>query len=484
MKSLLSKFSLHKAVGICLGDSKISICKVAFTSFGQHEVASVSESYDSDDLADILQKLLVPLLGKSRRIPVVVGLAPSRVFFGSQVVPGNSAPTPEGLLHKSLRSPTINIEDLVADMLFGTLKKTPVASIAAAKKNYLAGVVEALQDLGIRPLRAEPAPCALVSMAIKQKNYPRHKNTLCVFLGDTHGLAAYVVYDRPMAWKVFPLEPGEEEGAILCQVRTMQTRGINYGADSSLEYVVIHGRPDLHAKLRENELPSKIGIRVVWQNGPNYDDAKLAYLLAARYNRPEHKTYDLARSLKARASVWEIFPWWDFIYASLLVVWLGTVLFAHSVKLDQSLDAVRAQRSGHACLSSNPQDLNQDVAAVEEKIKTVYNFLDSRILWSEYVNNIAGQLPYNTTLETFTGEWSLPLGKRRRPKNSLVIRATVPQTEDGVTPKEIDDYLEKLRNNSLLAKRFGAVELADIKGSISRGGKKAPITFTIVCLPK
>ena len=487
MKSLLAKYALHKAVGVCLNEHEVTVSKVAFTPLGPVEVASTSEPFTPDTLADVLKKLLEPLLGRKHRVPVAVGLPSSRLFFGTRPIAGSEL-TAEAMLHKSLCSPTISIDDLTADMLVGTVRKLPVASIAACRKKYMVGVVAALNRLGVRLVRAEPSPCALVRTAVAQRKFPRRgKTTLCVFLGTAQGLAAVVVDGRPLAWKTFALPAGAESAAILSAARTLQTQGKNYGVESALDYAIIHGRADLHERLQQEQLPSKLSIRVVWQDGPALDGAAMAYGLATGCLNQNAKAFDLSRQMKARASIWEIFPWWDLTYASLLVAWLGVTLFAHSSKLEEDYMVVRTQSSSHKCLvSGESKNLKKKTENLVKKVEAVYKYLNTRILWTEYTRDISIRLPAEAMLSTFTGEWILESGRktRRAAKKSLLFRAIVPQMADGSAPREIDEFLEELRHDPLLQRDFGSVRLTDIKRSLSRDRKSTVAAFTVVCLPK
>lgn len=486
MSSLLTKIALQKAIGVCLDEHEITVSKVAFTPTGPVEIASASELYTSENLPETLEKLLVPLLGKKHHAPVAVGLSSSRLFYGTRIVIGSSEPTAEAMLHKALCSPTISVEDLTADMMTGTIQKTPVASLVACRKKYMAGIVSALDELGIRPVRAEPSPCALVRTAVSQKKYPRRaKISLCVFLGEEQGLAAIVSSGRPLAWKKFPLVAGSEGMAVVSAARTLQTQGKNYGVDS-LEYAVIHGRPDLHEGLNESQLPTQLGVRVVWQEGPAYSGAAMAFGIAAGCLEGDAKAFDLSRQMKARPSILDIFPWWDFSYAALLVAWLGLTLFAHKVKLQEDYLAVRMQSSSHESLvSGDSKDLAKKTEYLEKKVEAVYKYLDSRMLWTDYTRDIADRLPKEAVLSTFTGEWIMVSGRKksRREKKSLLFRAGVPQQDDGSTPLAIDEYLKELRNDPLLKEKFGMIELTDIKRSLSRDRKTSVAAFTILCLP-
>ncbi len=70
------------------------------------------------------------------------------------------------------------------------------------------------------------------------------------------------------------------------------------------------------------------------------------------------------------------------------------------------------------------------------------------------------------------------------PKRSLILRATAPIMPDGSTPREIDAFLESLRNHPLLKRDFPIVELADIKRYQIFSAAQPMANFSVVCLPK
>ncbi len=73
--------------------------------------------------------------------------------------------------------------------------------------------------------------------------------------------------------------------------------------------------------------------------------------------------------------------------------------------------------------------------------------------------------------------------KSRAPKRSLTIIAAVPQKADGVTPREVDEYLDQLRKDPLLNRDFGSVELTKIERALARDRRSTVAAFTVVCLP-
>ena len=277
MRSLLAKVAVRKGVGLYLGEHDVAVSKIAATPLGPVELASASAPYTPEDLASVLERLLAPLLGRKRRVPVAVGLPSSRIFFGTRLIRAGSESSPEAVLQKALCSSNISVDDLTVDLLHGSVNKAPVTNVAACRKKYMAGVVATLTQMGVRPYRTEPSPCALVRLAAHQHHFPRRSKTvLCVFLNATQGLAVLVADGMPLGWRKFILPASGEGSAILCAARTLRTQHTFYGIDSSLDFAIIYGRPDLNARLQEEEFPTDMGTRVIWHEGPSFDRGDLS----------------------------------------------------------------------------------------------------------------------------------------------------------------------------------------------------------------
>ncbi len=152
MRSALSRIAIRKAVGLYFGDQEIAISKVASTPLGPVEIFTAREHYTPDDLPAAIERLLVPQLGRKRRVPVAVGLPTSRVFFGTRLVQAGAAPSAESVLQKALCSSNIGVDDLSVDLLRGEVNKSPVCSVAACRRKYMAGVVAVLSHCGVSPV--------------------------------------------------------------------------------------------------------------------------------------------------------------------------------------------------------------------------------------------------------------------------------------------------------------------------------------------
>ena len=403
MKSLLTKIAIRKAVGLYLGEHEVAVSKVASTPLGPVEVASSSEPCTPEDLPEVIERLLVPLVGRKRRVPVAVGLASSRLFFGTRLTATSGAATPEAVLQKALCSSNISRRrsgrrsaagqgEQAAGYERGRLPEEvhrrrrrdsqPVGRAAASHR-----AVALCPGAAGRTAVSGSAPVEDVVAGVSGR-YPRAGGGGC--RRPAAGLADIRLARRHRKASPFSPRPGH-----------WRTQGRHYGIESSLDYAMVHGRADLHERLAERairhghgnarDLARRAGAG--WQSR-RHSDWRLGCLT------PNLKAFDLSRSLKSRPSIWEIFPWWDLGFTAILVAFMALVLGAHSMKLDETYGEVQAQNSQHKCLASaDLAGLQREKKELEGKIDAVRKFLDSRILWSAYLRDISIRLPPNVVLE-------------------------------------------------------------------------------------
>ncbi|MCE5268191.1 MAG: hypothetical protein LLG00_09935 [Planctomycetaceae bacterium] len=485
MKSLIAKLSLQKTIGLYLGEHEVAVSQVAATLLGPVPVVAARADFANDDWLEAAKELLKPFVGRRGRPSVAIGLPVSRVFFATRLIAGDRPAAPEPVLQKAISSPNINVSDLTVDLLWSeAANKANAATIAVCRKRYMNGLMESLGPLNIRLQRAEPAPNALVRLALLQRRFPRSaKMLLCVFLGDGQGLAVMVCDRMPWAWRAFPMTPGNEATAILSAARNLRTQQSYYGLEFSPQFAVIHGRPDLHERLQEEGLPSSIETRVLWQKEPGLDAAAIALGLAIGGLTPEAKAFDLSKSVKPRPSLWEIFPWGDLAFTSVLIAATALSLGAHATKLDESLAVAQARRSKYKYPRTiTAQALEKEGKDLDEKVAAVRKFLDTRIGWSSYTADLAERLPAGVVLDSFNARCGLPTGRAAGSK-AMTLAATAPMGPDGAAPREIDAFLNSLRHDPVVQRDFASAELTGIKPGASQS-KMPRASFGIVGIPK
>jgi hypothetical protein len=490
VKSLLAKLAFRKALGLYLGEHELTLTEVAATPLGPVEIASSSEPYSPEDLAVAIERLLAPLATRKRPLPVAVGLSSSRLFFSTRLASAGGTGTPEAVLQRALSASNLCVDDLMVDLLPGEVNKSAVASVAACRKRYITSIVSTLDRLGVRPFRTEPSPCALVRLAAKQHRPPRRSKTvLRVFLGAAQGLAVVVANGMPLAWRTFILPARAEGFAIVSAARTLKSQREHYGIESTLDYAMIHGRADLRERLQQEQFSTDMGTRVLWHEGPALDGPSTAMGLALGCLTQNVQAFDLSRSLKARASIREIFPWWDLVFATVLIAVMGLVLGAHAMKLDESYAVVQAQSTRYKHVAAADLGrLEKEKNELQQKVEAVRKFLESRISWTVYTHDISVRLPEKAELNVFQGLNQFEgIGKKMvtsGPRKSLMLQAAAPYVQSSTTPREIDMFLGALRNDAVLKRDFGSIKLTGIARGKSRNGNSPTAAFTIVCVPK
>ena len=485
MKTLLSKIAIRKAVGMYLGEHEVSICRVASTPLGPVVTASASEPYTMETLGEVIERLLTPYIGPKKRPVVAIGLPNSRVLFSTRLVGTAGVSTAESLLQKSLLSTNISIDDLTVEMIRGAVSKMPVAHLAACRTKFMANVVSLLGKINVRPFRTEPATCALLRLAETKYRSPRRSKTaMHIFLGTNQGLAALVSGGLPLTWKTFSMTTGMEGFAVLSIVRGLTTQQNHFGIEANLDYVIIHGRPELHQQLQQEQLPSEIGTRVLWNDGPALTGESFAQGLALGCLSGEIKAFDLSRHLKARAPIKEIFPWGELGIAALVGVMAG-ILGSHAMKLDRSYLAMKATNSQHVCLASvtEPKALEKDLKELTEKADAMRGFLTKQIRWTTYTSDIAKRLPPEAQLAMFYGKNTTVGKKTKGGAVAFELRGSAPLSQDGTVRPDVDQFLTSLPNDKLWQRDFSPIS-TNIKLPLAGKDMRNEVDFTIKAVAK
>ncbi len=492
MKALLGRLTPRRAVGIYLGEDEIALCQVAATVVGPVEICRTQRKYQGEDLASVLKEMLEPIVGARRRRRRLVGfsLPVLRVFFSTRPFKAtNVEVSSKVLLHEVLQSPNSSVEDMAIDRMDGSPGKRPVVSLASCRKKYLTGLLASMQGCDIRPYRVEPTPCALLRAAEQMHRAPRKaKTVLRIFLGARDGLALLTANGWPLVPRPFDIED-DVAATITSNARTLDALGKLCGTDAAIDTILVHGRKDLAAQVDLESLEAQLGARIQWHEEPGFDSGAIAYGVALGCVQMKPRDFDLARSLKQRESIWEIFPWAELAMQLVVIVCLALFLFNRRQELNTKYAAVRSETEGrHWMTSMSDPQLVKEKQDLEQRVEAIRKFLATRVVWTEYTHDIPEKLPENARLNSFHGICELEKKARKdvsiKPKKTFTMRIGVPIASDGAVPKEVDGFLDALRDHALLKRDFPLVELADIKWFQPFIGAQPTAFFTVVCLPK
>ncbi|NQU25627.1 MAG: hypothetical protein HQ567_30440 [Candidatus Nealsonbacteria bacterium] len=493
MKSLLANVGLPKAIGLYVDDDVVYLSQIVGTPFGPVEVARDSERGGPDELTATTQRLVRRLFGRRGvgRMPVAVGLPGGRTYFSTRPIQNASSdPSPHVLLRESLRSSRLSVNDMVVDVVKTRLDKRLVASIVSCDKQYVTGLLDSLEQCNIRPCLAEPAPCALLRSAVKRRSAARgDKVVVRLFLHDAQGLAVLAVNDMPVVWRSFTLDPSDEASAMLSVSRTLVTVRKDCGIESALDAVIVHGRADLARLMDTDWVQAELEAPVQWLDGPSLEGPQVAFGLALAGLNEDARSFDLAQTLRPQSSLWELLPLREAVLQTALLLAAALFLADRCYSLEGSYASVAADTAQYPWLAlTEESQIENEKRELTAKAAAVNKFLKNRITWTSYGRELASCLPTNVFLTSFEGASEMGTAATKRgkakPKKSLVLRGAVSVSPDGSIPKEIDRFLDTLREHPKLKEDFPIVELTDLKQPPCVGDENSVAFFTVVCTPK
>ena len=200
---------------------------------------------------------------------------------------------------------------------------------------------------------------------------------------------------------------------------------------SAIDAVMIHGGGELRESVDLTALQEQVGVKTVWHDGPSLDNSAIAFGLAIGCLKPNAQAFDLARSIKSRASLWEMFPWGEVALQVVVLVCLGLFLMNRSQELDTKYAAVRSKHSAGigwrcAAISSLPRK-SKNSSNGSNRCASSWRCASCGRL---YAHDLPSQLPANATLNSLYGICETEKkGKKDeafKPKKSFIIRIGAP----------------------------------------------------------
>ncbi len=489
MSNLLTRLGLPQAIGVYVDERSVHLCRTVTTPLGTWVVARVNEVFHAESAGAAIEHLLTTIVGRGRfsRVPVTIGLPLESTYFISRPIQSaRDDIAPLILLREALRSSQVSIDDMIADVVKAVPDKRPVASIVSCEKKLLVDIVERLHARGIRLARVEPAVSALLRVAIRQHRGRRNtKVVIRCFLGDNDGLAVLTVKGLPIVCRQFTTRRGDEAAALVSIGRALLTVGTHCGVESSLDAVMIHGRGDLRRLLDLAEMRQQLGADIDWIDGPSLDRGQIAYGLALGTGLESETAFDLAKTMKPKTTLWELFPFREAAVQAALLMIMACFMIYRMQHVNRQYADIASENRRAMDARMTQAELEKQRKTLKQQVAGVQAFLQGRVIWTALERELAAGLPDNVYLTSFHGAAALGAnGKAAKGNSSLVLRGAVSIPQNGLIPLEIDRLLNTLRENATLKRDFPLVELAALKRFHDASNNTSTAMFTVVCLPK
>jgi hypothetical protein len=490
-----NSIGLWPAIGIMTDQKQIAMCVTAVTAKGRRKIAHEIHESDERDQEAIVGRMLerfVSAPGVKRRKPrpwVRIGLPEARVFQAAlPITSANHQNTPQNFFLEAVQATNVRAEDRIVELIKVELGGRQLACVAAAPRGPVESSIGMISRLGARVGLIEPGPAALFRAGAYYRKAPRGSK-LCVrfFLGENHAIGVMAAGPRPLFWHTFDLPSGDETAAILAAYSTLWMMGRHARIAVPIDAVIIHGRPGLTLLQKSEEFRQRTGARLVRCDLPNYDLTAAALGLALANPLADDTGLDLARTLKPAISVRDVFPYAELLLHGTLLGAVSLVSMGAAAEANHRLKAVTGGLKAFSWLKNQDQPkLDSEKNSIQERLKAVGVFRDTRVNWSGSLRTIAAAMPESTIITALAGDAEIEAVSKSGPakgKKKLIVSFETPLAGNGSLPQEIDGFLAALRADATLKRHFPLVEVSGFRANSARAGARASASYSVVCLP-
>ena len=116
--------------------------------------------------------------------------------------------------------------------------------------------------------------------------------------------------------------------------------------------------------------------------------------------------------------------------------------------------------------------LDTEKKTIQEELKVIHAFCDTRVKWSGALRKIAAAMPESTLITSLAGDAETEAGSgtgRGKAKKKLVVSFETPLAGNGSLPQEIDGFLATLRAEPELKRHFPVIEVTGFRANPSSG---------------
>jgi hypothetical protein len=409
LKLSIPKIRLGASVGVSLTDNSVAWCVLLRGPLSVQQVDAGEEPCTRLDWAIALNRVLEKVkqsLGPTTF--VTIGLPAGQTFFATLPTGGKNE-SAETLLTAHHCCTSIPANELSADVLTVKVGGKPFAAVGAARKKDLQVLIDVPKKLGFRFVRVEPAPWALLRACSREK---AGRVTLRLLVDGKNMIAALVCGQQPLLWRTMDLVDEEAWDSVVSLVRTFETYATQHLGVPGLDAVILEG-PQPGKDLTER-LAGDLGDRFSVVEGSGPTAAAVAKGLALGGLDRDKPAPDLARPLAPPPELWDLVPRGEVAVLGAVVMCLGLWLWGSgTVAVNNAIRAEEENASNTLLHSGNDAKLKDEKKVLAAEVGAVTVFLNGRILWTEYLNQLSSRVPPGVQFTSFQGDMELKTGTER-----------------------------------------------------------------------
>src|SRR5439155_22717595 len=199
-------------------------------------------------------------------------------------------------------------------------------------------------------------------------------------------------------------------------VRAVETYATEHLRVPALDVIVLEGR---ETKALAERLAADLGERYSAVEGTGPTAAAVAKGLALGGLDRDKPSPDLARPLAPPPQLWDLVPRGEVAFLGAVVVCMGLWLYGSgSVALNNAVRVEEDNTRNVLLCTGDDTKLKDEKKVLSAEVQAVGTFLNTRVTWTEYLNQFSGRVPAGVQFVTFQGAFEITTGSERGDKKA------------------------------------------------------------------
>jgi hypothetical protein len=188
--------------------------------------------------------------------------------------------------------------------------------------------------------------------------------------------------------------------------------------------------------------------------------------------------------------LWDLVPRGEVAVLAAVVTCMALWMWGVGTVVQDKARRAEEENDRNSVLHIEDAKLKDEKKNLGAQVQAVNTFLNNRVCWTDYLNELSGRVPKGVTFVKLLGEYELQTNaeKEKKAKKSLQMSFAAVVPPNLSAPPEVDLLMKNIKEAPPITRDFPVVTLSTLRVNKNNDARKVslgdPATFLVTCEPK